>query len=133
MSNKYLKFIGEDVAVSKGGTVSSVTGANYRFIGNTIQDNTENIYSINSDGSAFDINESNGSAPFRAYIKPGTFDRSVMSLAIGSEPEGTTGIEDVNLNVNKNENGNFFNLNGQRVTRPTKGLYISNGKKVIIK
>ena len=133
MSNKELRFIGKKVAVSKGSTLSSVTGANYRFIGNTIQDNTENIYSINSDGSAFDINESNGSAPFRAYIKPGTFDRSVMSLAIGSEPEGTTGIEDVNLNVNKNENGNFFNLNGQRVTRPTKGLYISNGKKVIIK
>ncbi len=133
MSNKYLKFIGEDVAVSKGGTVSSVTGANYRFIGNTIQDNTENIYSINSDGSAFVLNKNSGSAPFRAYIKPGIYDSSVTSLAIGSEPEGTTGIEDVNLNVNKNENGNFFNLNGQRVTRPTKGLYISNGKKVIIK
>lgn len=135
MSNKAIKFIGENVTVSKGGTVSSVTGANYRFIGNTIQDDTQNIYSINSDGNAFVLNENSGSAPFRAYFKPGIFDRSVMSLAIGSEPEGTTGIEDVNLNdnVNDNDNRNFFNLNGQRVTHPTKGLYISNGKKVIIK
>ena len=31
------------------------------------------------------------------------------------------------------ENGQFFNLAGQRVAQPTKGLYIVNGKKVIIK
>ena len=31
------------------------------------------------------------------------------------------------------ENGQFFNLNGQRVAQPTKGLYIVNGRKVIVK
>ncbi len=135
MSNKAIKFIGENVTVSKGGTVSSVTGSNYRFIGNTVQDNTQNIYSLNADGNAFEANAENGSAPFRAYFKPGIYDRTVNSLAIGSEPSGTTGIEDVNLNdnLNVNGNGNFFNLNGQRVTHPTKGLYINNGKKIIIK
>ena len=30
-------------------------------------------------------------------------------------------------------NGEYFNLAGQRVTQPTKGLYLMNGKKVIIK
>ncbi len=30
-------------------------------------------------------------------------------------------------------NGQFYNLAGQRVSNPTKGLYIVNGKKVIIK
>ncbi len=30
-------------------------------------------------------------------------------------------------------NGQFFNLAGQRIAQPTKGLYIVNGKKVIIK
>jgi len=29
--------------------------------------------------------------------------------------------------------GNFYNLAGQRVAQPAKGLYIVNGKKVIIK
>ena len=135
MSNKVLKFIGENVTVSKGGTVSSVTGSSYRFIGNTVQDDTENIYTMNADGNKFVQNENSGSAPFRAYFKPGIYDRTVTSLAIGSEPGGTTGIEDVNLNdnLNVNGNGNFFNLNGQRVTHPTKGLYINNGKKIIIK
>ncbi len=30
-------------------------------------------------------------------------------------------------------NGNFYNLAGQRVSQPTKGLYIVNGRKVVIK
>ena len=44
-----------------------------------------------------------------------------------------TGIENVNREVKDFLNGEFFNLNGQRVAQPTKGLYIVNGKKVIIK
>ena len=30
-------------------------------------------------------------------------------------------------------NGEFFNLAGQRVAQPAKGLYIVNGKKVVVK
>jgi hypothetical protein len=30
-------------------------------------------------------------------------------------------------------NGSIYNLNGQRVTTPKKGLYIMNGKKVVNK
>ena len=33
----------------------------------------------------------------------------------------------------KAANGEFFNLAGQRVAQPTKGLYIINGKKVVVK
>ena len=29
--------------------------------------------------------------------------------------------------------GNFYDLSGRRVTKPTKGLYIVNGKKVVMK
>lgn len=44
----------------------------------------------------------------------------------------TTGIEAVDVNTeNANATREFYNLNGQRVTTPTKGLYIVNGKKVI--
>jgi len=42
----------------------------------------------------------------------------------------TTGIESVKTVENK---GEFFNLAGQRVAQPTKGLYIVNGKKVVLK
>ncbi len=44
--------------------------------------------------------------------------------------EEATGIADVK---SQKEEGGFFNLSGQRVTKPTKGLYIMNGKKMIVK
>ncbi len=45
----------------------------------------------------------------------------------------TTGVNEVtNTNLTNNTN-DFYNLAGQRVGKPTKGLYIVNGRKVIIK
>ena len=43
---------------------------------------------------------------------------------------GTTGIDNVKAVEAK---GEYFNLAGQRVAQPTKGLYIVNGKKVVLK
>ena len=44
---------------------------------------------------------------------------------------GTTGID--NIYVNANDNHHFYNLQGVRVEQPTKGIYIQNGRKVIVK
>ena len=52
-------------------------------------------------------------------------------IAFDFDTEDVTAIEAVKAqNV---ESSQFFNLAGQRVAQPTKGLYIVNGKKVIIK
>jgi len=45
---------------------------------------------------------------------------------------GTTGIADVRGKTEAAK-GDFYNLAGQRVAQPTKGLYIVNGKKIIMK
>ena len=45
----------------------------------------------------------------------------------------TTGIENVANSKEQTANSLFFNLAGQRVHNPRKGLYIVNGKKVIMK
>ena len=37
------------------------------------------------------------------------------------------------IDKTKNHEGTIYNLAGQRVTNPTKGIYIRNGKKVVIK
>lgn len=42
-----------------------------------------------------------------------------------------TGISNINMSADKQ--ATIYNLNGQRVTTPGKGLYIVNGKKVILK
>lgn len=62
---------------------------------------------------------------FRAYLTAST---PARSLKIVFDDE-TTGISEVSVVKDKN----YFNLEGQRVSKPTKGLYIMNGKKVIVK
>ena len=134
MSNKALKFIGENVTVSNSEAVKSVTGSAYRFVGNTVQDNTANIYSLNEQGNLFVLNQSAGSAPFRAFFKPGTFDISVTSLSLGSVTGGTTSIDDLPATLDQ-ETGAWYSIDGRRLNgQPTqKGVYIKNGKKTIIK
>ena len=45
---------------------------------------------------------------------------------------GTTGINEVRSQMSE-VRGNIYDLQGRRVAQPTKGLYIVNGKKVVIK
>ena len=61
----------------------------------------------------------------KVYLELPSDSRSFIGL--GGE---TTGIDNVNANVNDNS---YFDLQGRRVAQPTKGLYIVNGKKVILK
>lgn len=134
MSNKTIKFIGENVEVSNGEAVSSTTGSYYRFVGSTVQDNTANIYTLNDDGNLFVLNSSAGSAPFRAFFKPGTFDVSVTSLSMGSFTGETTMIGDLPSIIDNDSNA-WYSIDGRRLNGvPTqKGVYIKNGKKTIIK
>ena len=46
--------------------------------------------------------------------------------------DGTTGIDEVRSNTEE-VRSDYHDLQGRRVAQPTKGLYIVNGKKVIIK
>lgn len=50
-----------------------------------------------------------------------------LSIAFGNEETGISSVAAV-----KTDNV-FFNLGGQRIAQPTKGLYIVNGKKVVLK
>ncbi len=46
--------------------------------------------------------------------------------------EMTTGVDEVRVKM-KEGRSEYFNLKGQRVNKPAKGLYIKDGKKVVIK
>ena len=59
--------------------------------------------------------------------------QSASSLVFNIIEEGnTTGVNDVRSKM-EDVRGEYYNLAGQRVAQPTKGIYISNGKKVIVK
>ena len=68
----------------------------------------------------------------KAYLPAANIDTSANILTFIFEDGETTGISAVERMNTMNDNV-FYNLSGQRVAQPTKGLYIVNGKKVIIK
>ena len=47
------------------------------------------------------------------------------------EEDDVTGISYVNIEVE--EDGDYYNLHGVKVAQPQKGVYIKNGKKVVVK
>ena len=44
--------------------------------------------------------------------------------------DGATGVNEVNVNKAASKTGKIYNLNGQIVNKPTKGLFIVDGKVV---
>ena len=131
LSTKTIKFIGQNTTVHKNGKVSSVTGGNYRFVGETKAVSTENIYCINAAGNQFVLKATGGSPAFRPFFKADMFDRTVTSLGIGNGG-GTTGIETMS-DVRSVMSDVCYDLQGRRVENPTKGVYIKNGRLFIKK
>lgn len=70
-------------------------------------------------------------APYRAYFKVANETSEARSLNFEFDDNTATGIESVNAETTSN--GDIYNLNGQKVATPMKGLYIMNGKKIVIK
>ena len=76
-----------------------------------------------AEGAAFDI------AANKAYLAVPE-DTAAPEMGVWIDDE-TTGI--VNVNRETITNNQYYTLDGRRVAEPTKGLYIINGKKVILK
>lgn len=54
-------------------------------------------------------------------------------LNVVFEDGETTTIEYAKTNIASKEDNKYYNLSGQCVENPTKGIYIKNGKKIVIK
>ncbi len=73
-------------------------------------------------------------APFRAWYHY-TGESSVKSFSIAFNDDWTDGIEPLNMDNGQgvmNET-DIYDLQGRRVARPTKGIYVVGGRKVVIK
>ena len=64
----------------------------------------------------------------KAYLNTG--DTPVKEF-IAFEFGGADGVQNIDVNVNLN--AEIYNLAGQRMSRPVKGVNIINGKKVVVK
>ena len=106
-----------------GITAANMTEADTKFYRLTMHNGSEiGFWWGAADGAAFDL------AANKAYLAvPNSAQLSREGLWFGDD---VTAIETVKT---QQADGQYFNLAGQRVANPTKGLYIVNGKKVIIK
>ncbi len=109
-------------------------------------DNGNYVYAINKYGEWQKMGLSTPLVPFRVYLTMANKDGSPLSdtaqlirmRVVGEESEdGTTVIYDVEVDEElKGENGKvkaIYDLQGRKVDTPSKGLYIINGKKVLVK
>ncbi|MBQ7420217.1 MAG: hypothetical protein IJV17_05710 [Prevotella sp.] len=99
--------------------------------GTTTFDGTSYDYLLYTDGLFHQI--SSGSiAVGKAYLHCTTDPKAAVSrtLELNIGGGGATGIEKIKVGTEDNV---YYDLQGRRVLYPTKGLYIVNGKKVILK
>ena len=69
----------------------------------------------------------------KAYLEATEVPAEAHGLTLDFDEDGeTTGIAEISSKKGLLD-GDFYDLSGRKVAQPTKGLYIMNGKKVIIK
>ncbi len=109
---------------------AKVAGENFEFVGTYAASTTiaEGDYFIGNN----QLWKSTGTTTIkgtRAYLKAKSNEARIAKLVIdGVEATGIEGVE-----VAEKMNGKVYNLNGQLVEKAKKGLYIVNGKKVVVK
>ena len=112
-------------------TIHPVAGTSFDFTGvYTMTDVNAGDYFI-KDGEFKKATTNNKVRPFRAYLKAKVAGVRDINFEIVDGDE-VTRIEDVNV-VRDFFGEDVYNMNGQKVDNLRKGLYIINGKKVVIK
>ena len=69
----------------------------------------------------------------KAFLVLTSTEAQAKSFVLEFEDGGTTGIETIENSKNSTDDGVYYDLQGRRVENPTRGIYIVNGKKVVIK
>ena len=110
--NDYFDFVGTYVALAKGN--ETIVAGDYISVAAGLK-------------KAAGGNKLNA---FRAYLKNKT-GNTTAQVKVSIDGEEATAIEA--LEIGKALNGEIFNLQGQQVNRTQRGIYIVNGKKVIVK
>ncbi len=89
------------------------------------------VYTLGQNGSGVVGLRSYTGTDIRAYSAYATSIAGARGFYTFEIENETTEIS--NLDIKEKAQNSIFNLSGQRIGQPTKGLYIVNGKKVILK
>ena len=97
------------------------------FVGVYAPQSAKDLYGINNAGKLQKGGSDANIKSFRAYLT--AVDETAREISFEGD---VTGIENLTPALSQGE-GAWFDLQGRRVAQPTKGLYIVNGKKVVLK
>ena len=67
--------------------------------------------------------------PFSSYIVPVACDYEVLYISI---PDIMVGVDKMAASEQRSD-AVWFNLNGQRVSKPSHGLYVRGGKTILVR
>lgn len=94
-----------------------------------VEENNTTIYLLKS--GKFHLASAGTTSVGKAYLELRE-DVGAPALSIDGDDE-TTGINLTTVNGQQATDGVYYDLSGRRVAQPTKGVFIVNGKKVVIK
>lgn len=120
----------ETLSFTNKGVVTTPDALGTTFVGIYAQQSAENYYGINAEGKFQKGGSSALVNSFRAVLTSVPAAAPAISL-IDGDATGINMVRGKGLSVDGAEA--CYNLQGQRVTKPAKGLYIVNGKKVMFK
>ena len=123
--NKPVVWSAENVVLKPGATAYT-SGNSLLFGGTFVKTHFDNLLSMSASGIQLPV--SNPVEAFRAAFQSLSGSQPVTILVETASP--TTGIRDITTTLNPHQ---FYTLDGRPVTHPSKGVYIQNGNKVVIK
>lgn len=130
LTNKVFTFSATNAQV-KGNVKPEKTAGFYILKGTYGMGSFADAYLLNDDGDFFELTAAGEETPFHAIIMPKD-GQSGGKLGLGFEmgelPTAINGIT-----VDGENKAPVFDLQGRRIENAQKGLYIRNGKKVVIK
>ena len=139
------------VVKGAAGTYSIPMGPGETIVANMLRGVTTNtvLNKVEGDYTNYVLAKKNGNLGFYAVVDGSTLSagKAYLPLPTASLPSGarsiklvfddggTTGISEASRLYDNGEmiNDKFYDLQGRRVEKPTRGLYVVNGRKVVIK
>lgn len=137
LRNKEFVFTGHDASI-KAGKCKAVTdrGGKYDFIGRTFAEDRFMVYSLNDDGSDFEYTIDNiETEPFRAYFA-GYYGSSDDGGAVQFCFDTNSATPVTLPTIEPTTDEAIYTIEGVRCPAGmvlSKGLYIKNGKKIVVK
>lgn len=109
---------------------AQVAGTNFNFVGTYVASTTiaEGDYFIGSNNLYKSDGTTTTISGTRAYLKANTAEARIVNFYL--DGEDTTGIMNIDGTITT---GKVYNMQGQQVKNAKNGIFIQNGKKVVIK